>query len=701
MTALLTFRKIVLAALTLFVFFYVSITYFVLEKDRAKSQKQFSTHAAVITGDVWALDSSGVSTYLELAILANHYKNLIVTEPEGDIFAEVHSARLEGIDKFLHQIGLIGVRDLKSNLVHENRKIGILQGAQYVRIVYTLFNILVFLLFIFLALVFMLYLISNRRQLEQTVQERTQNLYESEKRFHDLVNLLPEMVWESDSEGYIQYANKAAISRFDLLDSQENIHLWFGLIIPRQRDLAKRYFQSCMQGKDEGLKEFKAMDKNGKRFPVLIRTAVMQLNGKVVGARSLMIDISDRHSLEKELQRAQKMKAIGEMAGGVAHDLNNILSGVVSYPELVLMKLPPKSDLRGLVEAIKQSGIRAAEVVSDLLTVARGIAATKQVHCINTLIGDFFQSPEFIKLKEEYPNITFNSDLSPSVFNIFCSPIHIRKCLMNLIANGAEAVSGDGQVTILSGTVECTPPSEVGNGVEKRNYTIVTVKDTGQGLSSKDIGHIFEPFYTKKKMGRSGTGLGLTVVWNTMVDHGGWVEVESSSAQTTLTLYFPSTTEKLSEETTEIDWRQFKGQNQSVLVIDDEERQRDIAEKLLLTLNYKVKCVSSGEEALALHEREIFDILLLDMLMEPGMNGLETYKKICEKYPHQKAVIASGYSKSDKVQEAMRLGASTFIAKPYTLEQLGQSLAKAWRRNQSTKPLHALNSSARREYKVD
>jgi len=207
------------------------------------------------------------------------------------------------------------------------------------------------------------------------------------------------------------------------------------------------------------------------------------------------------------------------------------------------------------------------------------------------------------------------------------------------------------------------------------------VKDTGQGLSSKDIGHIFEPFYTKKKMGRSGTGLGLTVVWNTMVDHGGWVEAKSINAQTIFTLYFPSTKEKLSEETTEIDWRQFRGENQSVLVIDDEERQRDIAEKLLLTLNYKVKCVSSGEEALALHETETFDILLLDMLMEPGMNGLETYKKICAKLPRQKAVIASGYSKSNKVQEAIRLGASAFIAKPYTLEHLGQALTAALRRN--------------------
>ncbi len=677
MIALLTPRRIVLATFTLFVFAYISSAYLVIEKDKADSQQQFSTHAAVITGDVWALDASGVSHYLELAIKANHYKNLTVAEPGGDVLAEVHSAKLDGVEKFLDRTGLIGVRDLQHDLYHENRKIGTLQGEQYVRVVFSLLNILVFLLFICLALIFMLYLVSNRRQLELTVLERTQNLHDSEKRFHDLVNLLPEMVWESDSDGHLQYANKVAISRFGLLDSQLKRPSWFELIIPKQQNLARRYFQSCIQGQDEGLKEFRAIDKEGRDFPVLIRTAVMQKSGKVVGARSIIIDISDRHSLEKELQRAQKMKAIGVMAGGVAHDLNNILSGVVSYPDLMLMKLPPESELRGLVESVKQSGIRAAEVVSDLLTVARGIAATKQVHNINALIKDFYQSPEFLQLKKEYPNILFTTDLSPSVLNIFCSHIHIRKCLMNLTVNGAEAISGDGQVTISTEVAQQSIVSKKRTSEGDRNYTIVKVKDTGQGLSDKDIGHIFEPFYTKKKMGRSGTGLGLSVVWNTMVDHDGWVEVSSFDSQTIFTLYFPGTSEKLSEQTAELNWQQFKGNKQSVLVIDDEESQRDIAEKLLVSLRYKVKCVCSGENALALLEKESFDVLLLDMLMEPGMNGLETYKKICAICPQQKAVIASGFSKSAEVQEAMRLGVNVYIAKPYTIEQLGQALAKA------------------------
>ena len=676
MSALVNLKRIVLATLALFVSIYISVAYIVIEKDRDKSQQQFSTHAAVIAGDVWALDVSGVSTYLELAMKANHYRSLSVVEPGGTILAEVHSGNLQGVDKFLYQTGLIGVRSLKEDVLHEQRKIGTLHGEQYVRVVFLLLNILIFLLFVCLAIVFMLYLVFNSRQLELTVQERTQNLRDSEKRFHDLVNLLPEMVWESDSKGYIQYANKAAISRFGLSDPQANKQCWFELLLPQQQNAARSYFESCMLGHDEGLKEFRAMDSGGKDFPVLIRSAAMKQNAKVIGARSIIIDISDRHSLEKELRRAQKMKAIGVMAGGVAHDLNNILSGVVSYPELLLMRLPPDSELRELVEAIKQSGMRAAEVVSDLLTVARGIAAIRQVHNVNTLIEDFFQSPEFIKLKKDHSKILFAADLSPSVMNIFCSPIHIRKCLMNLTANAAEAISGDGQVTISSGTAQY--PSALGESedAEGKKYTIVKVKDTGQGLSDEDIGHIFEPFYTKKKMGRSGTGLGLTVVWNTMVDHDGWVEVNSYDSQTIFTLYFPGTTEKLPKETSKLDWQQLKGENQSVLVIDDEERQRDIAEKLILTLGYQVKCVASGEDALELLEKEQFDVLLLDMLMEPGMNGLETYQKICAIYPQQKAIIASGFSKSAEVHETLHLGASVYIAKPYTLEQLGQALAK-------------------------
>ena len=671
--------RIWIKAAILFIFSFVLITYLFIERDKKASKAKFSRHAAVLAIDVWALDTSGVDAYLQLAVDASHYKKLAVVLPDHEHFAGVVNSSPNQLDSLLNRAGLIGTRSLSSDITYEGRKIGTLKGEQYVRVIFPLVNILILLLLICLIFVFMSYLLLHRRQLEKTVAERTKSLSASETRFHNLVNLLPEMIWEADKHGNISYANKAAIDRFTLNNYEHNNLRWFDLIVEDQRMLARQNFENCLKGREEGLQEFDAIDKDGQKFPILVRSSVIKNDKEIYGARTIVIDIGDRRNLENELNRAKKMKAIGMMAGGVAHDLNNLLSGVVSYPELILMQLPDDSELRQPIQAIRESGLQAAEVVSDLLTVARGIAASKQVHDVNTLISSYLTSPDFKRLEEIFPQISFSVSLNPTTSNITCSAIHFKKSLMNLVANSAEAIGPDspGQVNISSGTAVSSNPTIEDATVTQQNYTIVKVKDTGMGLSKKDVEHIFEPFYTKKKMGRSGTGLGLTIVWNTMIDHDGWVEVDSRQGQTVFTLYFPSTEQKPSESQEKFDWLSLRGKKQTVLVIDDDARQRDIATKLLQTLNYRVTCCSSGEEAISYLKENAVDILLLDMLMDPGINGLETYKHIVKIHPRQRAVIASGYSKSMEVQETLKLGASSYISKPYTLEQLAQAMSSA------------------------
>jgi len=639
MNALMSRTKIWSAALILFLFFFIILASFVVRNDRNGSKEQFATHAAVLAVDVWVLDISGVDSYLQLAADADAFKVLYVVEPDGNVLAREYGSALQGLEKLLYKAGLIRLRTLEADIYYQQRHIGTLVGKQYVRIVFTLANILVFLLFICLSFVFMLFLLSHRNRLEHTVAERTRNLRDSESRFHNLVNLLPEMVWEADDKGHIHYANEAAKNRFDISLFHDTAPCWFDLVASGQQQIARKNFHSAMTGHDEGLAEYSARDKNGRHFPVLIRcSALRRDNGDSSGASCIAIDITERRNLENELNQARKMNAIGMMAGGVAHDLNNILSGVVSYPELILMQLADDSPLRTPVEAIKQSGMQAAEVVSDLLTVARGITASKQPYDIADLVQEYMQSPDFCQLKRIYPNITFTTTLHPDTDKIICSAVHFKKCLMNLVANGAEAISGTGQVTITSGNARLAKPSlpDTDRSAQscpelhpvKKNYSFIQVKDTGKGLSETDTERIFEPFYTKKKMGRSGTGLGLTVVWNTMVDHNGWVDVENREGQTVFSLYFPSTTEKSPAQLQQPDWQSFKGNQQSVLIIDDEKLQINIASELLQTLGYNVHSVASGEDAVAY---------------------LQT--------------------------------AGAYIAKPYTIEQLGQAIYTALTQN--------------------
>ncbi|MCK5069040.1 MAG: response regulator, partial [Desulfocapsa sp.] len=382
----------------------------------------------------------------------------------------------------------------------------------------------------------------------------------------------------------------------------------------------------------------------------------------------------ERANAEIKVQRSSKMEAIGLMAGGVAHDLNNILSGIVSYPELMLLKLESDSELGKMAKAIQDSGKRAALIVSDLLTVARGVATEKRVTNLNSLVQEYFESPEWELMRSYHPHVQCTQEYDFQLFNISCSSVHVKKSLMNLVNNGFEAMHGSGTIKITTHNQYVDKPLARNQYMAKGEYVVLTVADNGPGISKKDAAHIFEPFYTKKKMGRSGTGLGLAIVWNTMDDHSGTVTLVSDEKGTVFTLYFPCVREEIAVLAEQRNIKDFKGNGEFVLVVDDEEQQREIATKMLTVLGYKVDAVSSGEEAIEYVKKKKVDMLLLDMIMEPGINGRFTYERICQLYPKQKAIIASGYSETEDVKIAYSLGAGLFIHKPYSLSQLGMAV---------------------------
>jgi len=201
---------------------------------------------------------------------------------------------------------------------------------------------------------------------------------------------------------------------------------------------------------------------------------------------------------------------------------------------------------------------------------------------------------------------------------------------------------------------------------------MLTVSDSGIGISADDMQRIFEPFYTKKVMGKSGTGLGTAVVWGTVKDHRGYIDVQSQEGKgTTFTLYFPVTMKILMGKEETLPQENYMGNGESILVIDDVEEQREIASGILRKLGYSVESVASGEEAIEYLKENQVDLLVLDMIMDPGIDGLETYKRILKLRPGQKAIIASGFSETERVKETQNLGAGKYIKKPYTIEKIG------------------------------
>ncbi len=380
----------------------------------------------------------------------------------------------------------------------------------------------------------------------------------------------------------------------------------------------------------------------------------------------------EQKRLETQLQRAQKMEAIGTLAGGVAHDLNNVLSALVTYPELLLMEIPEDSPLRKPLLTMQKSGEKAAAIVQDLLTLARRGVFVEKVMNLNHIVSEYLISPEYGNLKDFHPNVKVETELKEDLLHVLGSPVHLSKTVMNLVSNAHEAMPDGGTILISTENRYVDQRIRGYDDVQGGDYVVLTVSDTGVGISSEDMERIFEPFYTKKVMGKSGTGLGMAVVWGTVKDHKGYIDIESTEGKgTTFTLYFPVTRKEPASDKAALYIEDYMGKGESILLVDDIEEQRDMGSRILKKLGYTVTLVSSGEEAVDYLKNNSVDLLVLDMIMDPGIDGCETYKRILELHPKQKAIIVSGFSETDRVKEAQRLGAGAYVKKPFLLEKIG------------------------------
>ena len=512
-------------------------------------------------------------------------------------------------------------------------------------------------------------------------------VHQSEKKYRELVETANSIILRMDAQGHITYSNEFAQRFLGYTETELFSKNAEQIILPPSRANRKGFkdLVIALKKDPDGLRvnENETQRKNGEKIWVAwTYKPIFNEAGMFKEILCIGIDITKRKladlekkDLQAQLQRAQKMEAIGTLAGGVAHDLNNILSGIVSYPELLLMEFDEDSPLRKPILTIQKSGEKAAAIVQDLLTLARrGVAATEVVN-LNTIISEYLLSPEYEKLEIDHSNVKIEQKLETNLLNILGSPIHLSKTIMNLVSNAAEAMLDGGKVVIGTANQHEDIPKNAFDDIGKGDYVTLTVEDTGIGMAPEDVERVFEPFYTKKSMGRSGTGLGMAVVWGTVKDHRGYIDIKSQEGKgTAITLYFPVTRQELIKEVDLVSLEEIKGQGESILVVDDVKEQRLIASEMLEKLGYAVTTVASGEEAVSHVNHYSVDLIVLDMIMDPGIDGLQTFKQISAIHPGQKTIIASGYSESERVKKAQKMGAGPYIKKPYLLEKLGRAV---------------------------
>ena len=524
--------------------------------------------------------------------------------------------------------------------------------------------------------------ITERKRAEEAIIKSEARLIQAQAIAHfgnweiDLTNGL---LWGSE-EAFriygIEYPGVAS-AFLPLADIQKAVH-------PEDRPRMDNSLRALLQENMRYDQEFRIVRINDGALKVIHSQADVfaSQQGTPLKVFGTIQDITSRKQAEDEnqnllerLNRAEKMEALGQLAGGVAHDLNNVLGILTGYSELLLEEIPEESQSRTYVDKILQSTKKGAAIIEDLLTLARRGVTTADVINLNSVVSDYLQTPVFEKVKDFHPLLTFHTECDKDLLNIKGSPVHLEKTVMNLVSNAAEAISDAGEITIRTESRHLDKPVLGYDEVKEGDYAVLIVSDTGMGIPPESRGKIFEPFYTKKKMGRSGTGLGLAIVWGTVKDHNGYIDIQSEVGKgTTFTLYFPVTRNEMTAQQEKEPADQYMGHGESVLVVDDVAEQREIAAELLTRLGYEVHLVSGGEDAVEYLKENKADILILDMIMDPGIDGLETYQRILEINPKQKAIIVSGFSETDRVGEAQKLGAAAYIKKPYMKEKIGVAI---------------------------
>lgn len=521
------------------------------------------------------------------------------------------------------------------------------------------------------------------KQLAADFEKTNKALRESEEKYKSLVQYAPAGIYEFDMKKLRFISVNDVMCEYTGYSEKEFLELNpFDILSDESKETLNKLVEEVYSNKVQELStEYKIKGKNQREFWVLANARFFYEDGAPKRAMAVVYDITDirraeeeRKKLETQLQNAKKLELLGTLAGGVAHDLNNILSAFVSYPDLLLLDLESDSPLQDPLRAMKKSGEKAADIVQDLMTLARRGVSSPKVINLNRVVNDFLKSPECDKILSPRNGIHINTDLQEDLLNILGSEAHISKMLMNLVANGVEAMPAGGAVNISTRSYYLDTVHNGYESIPEGEYTILQISDEGIGILKSDLEQIFEPFYSKKMMGRSGTGLGMTVVWGTVKDHNGYIDIITEEGSgTTFALYFAASRAEM-EAPSSIYIEDYIGKGESILIIDDSEEQRDLAKRMIQRLGYDAYTAANGEEAVSMIQKRHYDLLILDMIMPPGMDGLETYRKVLEIVPNQKAVIASGYAETDRVREAQRLGVGSYLKKPFTLEHIGLAL---------------------------
>jgi two-component system, cell cycle sensor histidine kinase and response regulator CckA len=518
--------------------------------------------------------------------------------------------------------------------------------------------------------------ITERRQAEEARKQ-------SESRLARIIEFLPDATFAIDLEGKIITWNRAieemtGFSAETMLGKGNHEYaipfygerrpILVNLLFLSDDEIAKRYSFIKKDG-DMLYAETDVPCVRGQNRTLWGKASLLRSEqGDVIGAIEAIRDVTDRKLLESQLLQARKLEAVGTLAGGVAHDFNNILMGIQGYASLMMLDLDTQHPHHGRLKQIEEQVQSATDLTKQLLGFARGGRYEMRPADMNEIISK--TSTMFGRTKKE---LTIHGKYEKHLWTVEVDRGQIEQVLLNLYVNAWQAMPSGGELYLETGNVILDEGHATPHAVPPGSYIRVSVADTGIGMEEETKKRIFDPFFTTKEMGR-GTGLGLAMVYGIMKGHKGFVDVCSEPGQgTTFTLYLPASAKQIPEERSATP-EAIRGA-ETILLVDDEPAVLEVSKEILESLGYTVHGKGGGQEAIAFFRemKNNIDLVILDMIM-PGLSGGETFDRIRELDPTVKVILSSGYSLDGQAQQIMGRGCRGFIQKPFSISRLSRKI---------------------------
>jgi two-component system, cell cycle sensor histidine kinase and response regulator CckA len=512
------------------------------------------------------------------------------------------------------------------------------------------------------------------RQLASAVEikRNEQALRRSEARYRSLVQSSVYGIYRSSLEGRFLDVNPALITMLGYASAEEV------LLLDPEKDvfaLAEEHNRLIDEfrrtGRLDGI-EVKWKRKDGSAVTVRISgRAVSSADEPADVLEAIAEDVTDRRALEDQFRQAQKMEAVGRLAGGVAHDFNNLLMVISGYAEVILAKLEVEHPLREKAEAIQQASDRATTLTRQLLAFSRKQLLELKVVDVNSIVADM----ERLLRPLIGENVELVAKLAPEAGYTRADAGQLEQVLMNLVVNAKDAMPGGGKLSIQTRNIVLDESHRRGQTfLRPGEYVMLTVSDTGMGMDKETQSRIFEPFFTTKEKSK-GTGLGLSTVYGIVKQSGGYVVVQSEPGHgTSFHIYLPRV-EGTAENQTAPVAHAAAGGSETILLVEDEESVRQLVRDTLLAKGYKVVEACNGEAGLAAAAVQpgAIDLVITDVVM-PGMGGRDMVRQLTKNRPETRVLYLSGYTEDAIVSEGSIESGTAFLQKPFTLQNLSRKV---------------------------